>query len=358
MFFIQIIFNLFLFVFIFLIPATCFIFIFERKWGAMIQDRIGPNRAKVGKLPYLGVFHLFADIIKNFTKESYYQKAYNSLFYNAAPFFSFASVFLVFSLIPISNFHFSFQIVSTSVDLFLLFAFVCLSMLGSMLTSWSIKNHFVLIGGVRNTLQMFLYLVIMGFSLLPVLSSYQTASIHKIVQIQQFYWLGGTIPKWGIFTQPISFFLFFIACLAVMRRPPFDTTEKRGEILTGHLLENTGVRFNLISFTEYLAMLGSSMVIVTIFLGSYHLPWIQFFNHSISFSFFPSSSFQLPELLIHIVLFLSFVIKTLLVCWLQIMVRWTLPKLHIQQIINLGWKRLIPLSLINILATSLFLLLK
>ena len=334
-------------------PFAAILTYFERKWSALIQDRIGPNRANLGNMKVKGIFHIVADAIKLMFKEDSVTKNTNQFLFSIAPCFNFIAAFSIFALIPIAGSigNFDFQITDVNVGMLALFAFTSLGVYGTVFAGWSTENKYGFLGAVRASAQMISYEVFLGLSLVGLFLVHDSLRISDIVAGQNKYWFFGWIPKWGIFTQPLAFLLFFIAMIAETKRAPFDAPEGESEII-GYLIEYSGMRFASFFLAEYVSVIGVGCLMTTLFLGSYHLPWLW----ADGFHFGNLLFLPLPVWLVCILQLGTFFMKVFFFCWLQIMIRWSLPRFRFDQIMNLGWKKMLPLSLGNVIITALILL--
>ena len=325
----------------------------ERKWMSAVQDRIGPNRANVGKLKLHGLFHILSDGLKSMFKEDTVPAGANRLMFAIAPYFAFLSVIVMWAVIPVAApvGDFKFQIADLDIGLLLVFAFTSLGVYGAVLGGWSSNNKFALLGATRASAQMLSYEIFLGLSLVGVFMVNETLSVGQIVLNQGEHWWGW-IPKWGIFTQPFAFVMFFVAMLAEIKRQPFDAPEGESEIVAGYFLEYSGMRWSAFVLAEYVGIVGVGALTTTLFLGGYHLPWLG------EFGIAPGGVLwlALPGWLIVLLQIGAFAAKTLFFCWLIIILRWSIPRFRFDQIMHLGWKRMLPLALANIAITALVLL--
>ena len=178
-----------------------------------------------------------------------------------------------------------------------------------------------------------------------------SVQVSVLVANQNEYWFGDVIPKWGIFTQPLAFFLFFTAMLAEAKRLPFDAPEGESEIIAGYFMEYSGMRYAAFMLAEYIAIVTIGALCATLFFGGYHVPWL----HGDGFHLF-GAFLAVPVWLVALLQVLAFGFKVIFFCWLVIILRWTIPRFRFDQIMELGWKKLLPLSLGNIVVTALVLL--
>lgn len=297
---------------------------FERKLSADVQQRSGPNR--VGPI---GIFQLVADAIKLFTKEDIIPKKADKLLFMFAPTILLGSVFLMLAALPfgaIVHNGTTYPIAATDMDISLLYieAVSAISVFGIFVAAYSSNNKYSLLGAFRNFARMIGYEVPLGICVVSVAIMAGTLSIVEIVDAQS--------SMWFIFMQPLGFFVFFIAMMADMGRLPFDQNESEEEIIAGWVTEYTGMRFGLGFFSEYIHLILGSMLIVLLFLGGWNLPDMLTSN--------PLLGFILPTLF--------YVLKVIFVILFIIMIRWAVPRFRIDQVVDLSWKKLLPLSLINL----------
>ena len=328
----------------------------ERKWMSAVQDRIGPNRANI---PFLrnfrgrGALHMAADGLKSIFKEDTIPANADILVFTIAPFFGFIAAVVVWAVIPFAApiGGFTFQIADVNIGFLLVFAVTSLGVYGTVLAGWSSNNKYALLGAARGTSQMLSYEIFLGLSLVGVFMVNGSVQVSEIVANQNTYWFGDIVPKWGVFTQPVGFLLFFTAMLAEAKRLPFDIPEGESEIIAGYFLEYSGMRYAAFMLAEYIAMVGISALVATLFFGGYHVPWL----HADGFQF-AGWFMAVPVWLIPVLQVGAFVSKIIFFCWFIIILRWTLPRFRFDQVMALGWKKMLPLSLANIVVTALVLL--
>ncbi len=335
-------------IFVFAMPMATFLTLFERKWSALIQDRIGPNRANIPLLNNFrgrGSLHIAADGLKSFFKEDFVPQGADRLLFTIAPFFGFAAALANFAIIPFAApiGDFAFQITDVEPGLLYIFAVTSLGVYGTVLAGASSNNKFALLGGTRASAQMLSYEVFIGISLLGLFMVYETTRISEIVALQNTYWFGDVIPKWGVFTQPVGFIMFFAAMIAETKRAPFDAPEGESELVAGYFLEYSGMRFASFMLAEYVAIVGVSALVTTLFFGGYHVPWLHLWESA-------------PAWLVAILQIGKFASFTFFFCWLQLQIRWTVPKFRFDQTMALGWKKMLPLALANTVVTAFVIL--
>ena len=325
----------------------------ERKWMSAVQDRIGPNRANLGRFRGHGTMHMLADALKSIFKEDTIPDHADRLIFTLAPFFAMVSAMVVWAIIPfaapVGNFRF--QITDVNIGFLMVFAVTSLGVYGAVLAGWSSNNKYSILGATRSTAQMLSYEIFLGLSLVGVFMVSGSVTVSSVVDFQGQYWFGDVIPKWGVFTQPLAFVMFFTAMLAEMKRLPFDAPEGESEIIAGYFLEYSGMRWSTFMLAEYVAVVGTAGLTVTLFFGGYHVPWL----HADGFELF-GYLLPLPTFLVTVLQILSFVLKVVFFCWLVIIIRWTVPRFRFDQIMELGWKKMLPLALANLLVTAVWLL--
>lgn len=241
------------------------------------------------------------------------------------------------------------QIADLNIGLLYIFAIGGTGIIGAALAGWASDNKFALLGGLRATSQMVSYEVAMGLSIVGMLMVAGSVHMQEIVD-----WQGEN--TWGLFAQPLAFFLFFAAVVAETKRVPFDQPEGESEIVAGYFLEYSGMKFGLFFLGEYAEFVFSSALMVTLFFGGYHLPFLH--GDGITVAFGDSQVWHLPmsHLAVTVTHFFVFFAKVLVFAWLHVFIRWTLPRFRYDQLMKLGWTKLLPLALANIIITALVLL--
>ena len=333
----------------------------ERRQSAMIQDRVGPNRAaiKIGGKEYraFGLLHPIADVIKLITKEDSIHHKVDRPLYNLAPFIALFPALVVFAIIPIGpDFElwgetYQLQIARLPAGLLYMFAMSSLAVFGVTLAGYASRNKFALLGGLRASAQMISYEVTLGLSLLGIIMIYGSLEPSAIVEAQGAY-LWGWLPKWGVFVQPVGLIVFFTAAIAENKRTPFDLAEGESEII-GYFVEYSGMKFGMFFMAEYIEIVLISAMVTTLFFGGYQVPYLT--DAGLLFPWM-SQAYALPSLLVVALQVGAFFLKLVFFCWFQLMTRWSLPRFRYDQVMSLGWKILLPLSLANILVTAVVIL--
>jgi len=325
----------------------------ERKQSAVMQDRIGANRADILGLRLFGLFHILADGIKMFTKEEFIPRTQHWRLFVLAPFISWFFALLGFAVIPFSDTlrigskEISLQIANPEIGILFTFAMMGMAIYGVVLGGWASNNNYALLGAMRATAQMISYEVALGASVVGPLLLYRTLNMQEIVYWQgQTY--GGWLPLWGIVVQPLAFVLFITAAAAETKRVPFDLPEGESEII-GFNLEYSSMRFGAFMFTDFVEKILVSCLTVTIFLGGWQVPFLT----ESGFVFRGQTLLALSEPVVWILRTAYFFIKTCVVVYVLMLVRWTLPRFRYDQLMNLGWKFILPLAFANIVVTAI-----
>ncbi len=340
-------------VFSWALVTVLYITLLERKESALIQDRIGANRAEVLGLRLNGFFQPFADALKMFFKEDYIPPFVDRPFYMLAPLFA-----LVFALVPVGAIPLadsvkigervvSLSVIGSNVGVVLVLSLLSLGIYGVILGGYGSRNKYGLVGGMRATAQVISYEVALGLSLIGVLLVFPSLDLNEIVHMQNRYILGGWVPRWGIFLQPLAAVLFLIAGMAENKRVPFDLPEGESEII-GYFLEYSGMKFGMFFVADFVEVLLLAALFTTFFLGGYNPPYL--FPDGFHFPW--GGSWLLSPVWVRVVQFITFNIKLWIMVWFLLLVRWTYPRYRYDQLMDLGWKNLVPLSIVNIIITA------
>ncbi len=310
----------------------------ERKVSAFIQNRIGPNR--VG--PW-GLLQAPADVLKLFLKEDIVPARANKFVHTLAPIISIVVAMTTIAVVPfgdrITLFGREIKLIIADVNIGVLYvlALTSLGVYGITLSGWSSNNKYSLLGGLRSSAQMISYELSMGLSVVGVIMVAGTLQLDRIVETQAGF-------AWNAFLTPIGFITFVVASFAETNRLPFDLPEAEPELVGGYHTEYSGMKFGTFFLAEYANMITSSALIVTLFLGGWQFPYLQ--------------SFGLPGQWMSVIQILMFVVKVLCVLFFYIWVRWTIPRFRYDQLMNLGWKVMLPLGLLNLVVTASWMLLR
>lgn len=384
----------------------------ERKGAAYIQDRRGPNRANVLGIRLGGIIHNIADVIKLLFKEDIIPSRTNKFLFVISPLLVLFISIVITAVIPfaapiqIGDLFIKFQVADLNVGILYILAISSMGVYGVMIGGWASRSSYSLIGGVRSSAQMISYEVALGLSLIGVLLYSGTARLDEIVMFQ-----GANIFDWNFVRQPVAFILFLICLFAETNRNPFDLPEGESELVGGYHTEYSSIKFALFFMAEYVHIAVGSMILVSLFFGGWQIPFFNLIEPNLPqilkyglpiFSFIAiisgailsgqtkrskwgdlrdyepllfglllacsgillaGLSFigladkingDILKVFIAILQIATFLIKTLFFCWFFIWVRWTLPRFRYDQLMNLGWKIMVPLALLNILVTSIF----
>lgn len=343
----------------------------ERRGSAFIQNRFGPNR--VGPL---GLTQLLADAVKFLFKEEFVPPKSHALLYYAAPVLALIPGAIAFGGIPLSMpieiqtfemfgsswgpYVFKFQSYDLGIGILFILAISSLGAYALLLAGWGSNNKYSLFGALRASAQMISYELAMGLSLVGMLMLYQSLSFTDMIALQKgplhFMFFGKEVlipflPNWGIFYQPLGFLLFATAAFAETNRLPFDLPEAEGELVAGYHTEYGGLKMLMFYIGEYGHMMVASAIMTTFYFGGYELP----FDLSASLTSAVRSGFtsvNAGNVVASLVMHLVFLVKVLLFLWVFIWVRWTLPRFRYDQLMDLGWKTMLPWSLANVLITA------
>ncbi len=327
----------------------------ERKQSAVMQDRLGANRADIFGLRIIGLFQPFADAIKMITKEDYIPATGHKVFHMIAPAIPFITVLLVFAVIPfgppieIMGRTVSLQIADINIGLLFVLAFGGLGVYGAVLGGWASHNKYALIAAMRTSAQMISYEVCLGLSLVGMIMVYRTVDLSGMIAEQSGHWFGW-IPRWGLFMQPLAALLFLPAAIAENKRLPFDLPEAESEII-GYYTEYSGLKGGLFMMSEFIEMTVIAALFSVIFLGGWNVPWLlEDGFHWPWGGITPLGIWSVKILQTGLYFF-----KVAFMIYFLTLVRWTLPRFRYDQVMRLGWKYLFPLALLNLLITGVVL---
>jgi NADH-quinone oxidoreductase subunit H len=324
----------------------------ERRGSALMQNRLGPNR--IGPL---GLLQSAADGIKFIFKEDPIPGHVSKFYYVLAPVVSLIPSFLTFAVIPygsqldLGDHIIKFQIADLNVGILFTIAIASLGVYGIIMSGWASNSKYALLGALRSSSQMISYELSMGLSLVGILMIFSSVRLGDIAaaQGQALFHIGQfAIPKWGIFIQPLGFLIFMTSIFAETNRLPFDLPEGESEIVAGYHLEYGSMKFAMLQMAEYNNMLTGSGLLATLYFGGWQMlfPLGQIYSHL--------GLTGLTSDLVRVAFEIgSFTAKTLFFMWFFVWVRWTLPRFRYDQLMDFGWKVMLPLSLINLFATAL-----
>jgi NADH-quinone oxidoreductase subunit H len=325
----------------------------ERKQSAVMQDRVGANRADIFGFTLIGLFHPISDAIKVLTKEDFIPDGADRLLHTLAPLISLTPAIITFAVIPfggqyeIFGYRVNLVIADLDVGILFIFAFASLATFGSVLGGWASNNNWSFLGGLRSSAQMLSYEVAMGLSIIGVIMVFGSLKLTEIGAMQENFF------RWGVFLQPLGFILFFTCAIAENKRAPFDTAEAESELVAGYFTEYSGMKFVMFWMGEFLEIVTISGILTTMFFGAWHLPFV---SDQMLLSFFHFAGPNGANILAILVNIATFYVKVIFFIWLQMTIRWTLPRFRYDQVMKLGWKMILPLSLTNIFITGIVLL--
>lgn len=341
----------------------------ERRQAALMQDRIGPTRANlpIGRrnITLWGLLHIVADGLKFVFKEDVIPSRVHRLLYGLAPVLALAPVVIVFAVIPFgqgfiydrwdqvvypaelavameTGTAFRLQGANLGVGLLVVFAFSGLGVFGASLAGFGSYNKWALLGGLRAAAQMVSYEITLGLTVVGALVIYGSLEPMAIVEAQ-----GPSFWKWGIVVQPVGFVLFLVAAIAESKRIPFDIPEGESEIM-GFNIEYSGMRWGIFFLGEFMELVFVGAMVATVFLGGWNVPGL----HSNGFAL-GGVELPLPHLAVVTLQVLAFWAKVVCLGFVQIAIRWTLPRLRYDQLMRLGWQGLLPVSLANVVVTAI-----
>ena len=340
-----------------ILTLTSFLTWMERKQSAAMQDRIGANRAPIFGVRAFGLPHILADAIKMFFKEDYVPPGGDKLLHTIAPFTALFFALMSFAAIPfgdaieVAGRRVELQVFPLNVGLLFILAMMSMGIYGTFLAGFSSNNKYAFLGGLRASSQMISYEITMGATLVGVLMIFGTLDLAELNRAQGSL-LWGWLPKWGIFLQPIGFILFVTAGMAETKRVPFDLPEGESEII-GYFVEYSSMKFGAFFMTDFVETILIAALIATLFFGGWQVPYL----HSDGFHFPWGSFWSLSWMTVTVLQILSFALKVFFFCWFLLLIRWTLPRFRYDQLMRLGWKILLPISVLNIFVTGLILIL-
>lgn len=306
----------------------------ERKVAGWLQDRHGPNRAG----PF-GIFQPLADGGKLFFKEEIIPLASNKILFLLGPGLAMITALVTSTVIPwgapilTDKGSIPLQVADVDMGILIVFSVVSVGVYGIMIGGWASNNKFSLIAAIRGASQMVSYELPMGLALIAVLFMTGSLKMSEIVANQ-------AANGWHIIYQPLGFIIFFVCALAECNRTPFDLPEAENELNFGYHQEYSSMKLGFYLFAEYINMFVSSAVIATLFLGGYDIPFVN------------EASWKIESWLMSLISFSVLMAKISFLLFVFIWIRWTIPRFRYDQLMNLGWKKLIPLALLNMIITA------
>ncbi|MDP6794943.1 MAG: NADH-quinone oxidoreductase subunit H [Verrucomicrobiota bacterium] len=349
-------------VFAVVMPMVAYAVVAERRISAWIQDRIGPNRVGIPftNIKLLGLGQPLADGLKALVKEDFTPAHVRKVYYWMAPAVAMVPSFVVLAVLPFGSMLGEQKMVIADLDIGILFTFgiVSLGVYGIVLAGYASNSKYPFLGGIRSTAQMISYEIAMGLAVVPVFMIAADPAWQKGLSESWSLYLDGagllnlssviayqsdSLFGWLMFKQPVAFVIFLIAIFAETNRLPFDMPESETELVAGYNTEYSSMRFALFFMGEYAAMIAGSALMVVLFCGGWMLPLGDYFST-------PAESFG--QGLVHIGVFVA---KIAVFLGLMIWIRWMLPRFRYDQLMNIGWKRFLPVSLANIIVTAIVL---
>lgn len=328
---------------------------FERKVSAVIQDRIGANRASILGFAGLGIINtLVADPVKFLLKEDVRPAGADRLLHTLAPIVGLVPAIAAFAVIPFGD---VLEVAGRTVDLqasrinvgvLFVLAMASLGVYGVVLGGWASNNRWSLLGGIRGTAQMISYEIAMGLALVGVVLAYGTLDLQAMVRTQGTL-LWGWLPAWGVFYQPLALLIFLTAGIAESKRIPFDLPESESELVSGYFTEYSGAKHLMFMMADFVEIVLVAALVTTFFFGGWQIPGLARDGfHLVGTVWAPPAAW----LTIPLLQVTAFTVKVILVTFFQIVVRWTLPRFRYDQLMRLGWQGLLPLAIVNLVLTA------
>ncbi|HLL87672.1 MAG TPA: NADH-quinone oxidoreductase subunit NuoH [Tepidisphaeraceae bacterium] len=365
----------------FLVLGTvAYLILLERKVASWVQDRIGPNRVGLGfgLIPWLkdkkmfGLGQPLADGMKFIFKEDYRPRHVDVLLFTIAPIVMITVIIISIATLPVggvvqhtvatadvpwwtqwfgtvadlgngtSTYAYKFQMADLNIGVLYILAVLSLAVYGVVIGGWASNNKYSFLGGLRATANMISYEIPLGLAVLSIVVLYGTLKLDELVALQAHNWLG-VLPAWNVFTQPLAFLMFLICIHAEANRAPFDVAEAEQELVGGYHTEYSSMRFALFFLAEYAGMITTSAICVALFFGGWDFPGLRG----------PRENPALTDsVLIAVLRGLVFFGKTLAIVFIFMWTRWSLPRFRFDQIMQLAWRALIPISLGQLLITA------
>jgi len=310
--------------------AAAYMTYFERKLAAWIQDRVGPDRAG----PF-GILQPIADGVKMFLKEDFIPAKADKWLFIIGPGIAMFTALITSAVVPwgpklhLFGRDIALQVADINIGILYVFGVLSVGVYGIMIGGWASNNKYSLYGAIRASSQMISYELAMGVSAITIVLLSGSLSLNDIVTQQS--------GVWNVFYQPVAFFIFFVCALAELNRAPFDLPECESELVGGYHTEYSSMKLGLYLFAEYTSMFVSSAIMAILFFGGYNFPGMSHFSGNT----------------LAIIGIAAFAIKIFIFIFVIMWIRWTIPRFRFDQLMHLGWKTLLQLSLINLLITGL-----
>jgi len=309
----------------------------ERRGSAMIQDRIGPNRAALfGKIRIIGLAQILADGIKMFFKEDLIPADADRKLFWIAPFLAFVPALIGFAVIPFGKsfvsggvtYHLSVLDPGNGMGMLYPLAIGGIAVYGVLVAAWSSNNKWSILGGMRASAAMVSYEIGLSLAVISIFMTTGGYDPSEIISSQGGTTLWGALPNWNIFHQPLGFIVFFTCMFAETNRLPFDFAEGESEIVAGFNTEFGSMKYSLLALAEYSHMMTASALIATLYFGGWQVPFVKD-----------------PTVLLSVA---CFVLKLVFFAWVFVWIRWTVPRFRYDQLMHLGWKVMLPMSMANL----------
>jgi NADH-quinone oxidoreductase subunit H len=333
-----------LIVFVVLLVIVALLTLMERKVSAWMQDRMGPNRVGPG-----GIGQPLADGIKNILKEESNPGEAAGVFFTLAPMLSIIPASVTFAVIPFASplptkwGVVQMIVADLPVGILFLLAFSSLGVYGIVMAGWASSNKYALLGGLRAGAQMISYEIALGLSLMSLFFAVGNVGLPGIVYAQQ------RMHLWFVAPFAVSFLFFLISSFAETNRLPFDLPEAESELVTGYHTEYSAMKFSMFFIAEYSHVLTVSALLATLFFGGWDIPILQADNMGYVNGVWVGHA---PTIVLTVLTFLSFAVKTFLFILFFMLVRWTVPRFRYDQVMDLGWKIMLPAALVAVVVTA------
>ena len=363
-FFIAALVKIFVMTLLVIMPLVALSSLAERKVSAFIQDRVGPNRVGIPAtilgakkdIPFFGLIQPLADGLKFFLKEDFVPAHVRKFYFWLAPALTMVPALLTVAVLPFGSYlniggvEHKMVIADLNVGPLFTFAIASLGVYGIVIAGWASNSKYSFLGGVRSSSQMISYEISMGLSIIPVLMVFGELNLSKFVMEQDANgWL--LLPMWGegwswqrwllLVPMAISFVIFTVSVFAETNRMPFDLPECETELVAGYHTEYSSMKFAMFFMGEYAAMIIGSGLVVTLFLGGWSIPFV------------PSGEFARDNWWMGLLHMGCFLTKVVAFIFFFMWVRWTVPRFRYDQVMEIGWKKLLPLSIANLLAYAI-----
>ena len=326
----------------------------ERKQAALMQDRIGANRASIFGVRAMGLVHILTDGLKGITKEDYIPPGVSKFLHSLAPFLACFTTVMAFAVLPFGDTWTipGFGVIPLTIApmpgiaLLFIFAMMGVGVYSVVISGYVSNNKYGMLGGLRASAQMVSFEITTGLSLIGAIIFYETLDFTSMVAQQ-----AGPIWNWGVFYQPLGFLMFLVAAIVESKRVPFDMPEAESEII-GYFVEYSGMKFLLFLMAEFIEGLLFAWIIVLVFFGGWNFPGLHLDSALGTGINFLGAFVHLPTLAVGALMGAVFTLKIVALLFLQMLIRWSLPRFRYDQIMHLGWKILLPLAVANIAVSA------